>query len=279
MKSNSTNEYVGYVYKVVNILNDKIYIGETLTSIDKRFKQHCSGAFNKKYWNYHFYRAIRKYGVENFTIVKLEKVINTDRKLLKETILKLEEQYIKEYDSFNIGYNSNSGGRKYKEVCAETKKLQSKRKLEDPLTKERLCKARSCRDNEIKIIAYNYNTGEMLNTFKSIKKAAEYYNIDSSGITKVCKRTTNFLGRIDGVKISWRYAEDLYEIPYSIKVYNISGILLNKFITFADAAKFYNIKYQETITRCCKGKTKCTGRKKSDKLVWRYINDDFNKYK
>lgn len=71
------------------------------------------------------------------------------------------------------------------------------------------------------------------------------------------------------------YEEDIYEISYKVKVFNIDGTLLNKFITFADAARFYNIKYQETIVRCCDGKRKCTGRAKKDKLVWRYINDNF----
>ena len=275
MKKESVNEYIGYVYKITNKINGKIYIGETLNTIEKRFKQHCSDAYLKTYENYYFYKAIRKYGPENFEISQLEHVSNLDRKVLKEEILKLEKEYIKKYDSFNSGYNSNSGGRHPLEVKKETRELQSKRKKEDPKTIDRLHYARSFQKINKEVIAYNYNTGDKIKEFKSIREASEYYNIDSSGIVKVCKKITNYLGSDKDVKITWRYAEDIYEINYTIKVYDECGNLLNKFITFADAARFYNIKCQETIARCCQGKTKCTGRKKGKKLIWRFINDNF----
>lgn len=275
MKKEAVNEYVGFIYKVTNKINEKCYIGETLNTLNKRFYQHCTSAYNKKYWNYYFYRAIRKYGIENFEIIELEKVTNSDRKILKKEILILEEKYIKIYDSFNSGYNSNSGGRHPLETSIETRELQRNRKLENPKTKDNSKYARSFYNNEKEVIAYNYITGIEIKKFNSIKEASEYYNIDRSGITKVCKKITNYLGEIDSVKITWRYSDDKYEIPYTIKVYNESGELLNKFINFADGAKFYNIDHQETITRCCKGKTKSTGRKKGEKLIWRFINDDF----
>lgn len=276
MKKESINEYVGYVYKIVNKVNNKVYIGETLKSLNIRFKQHLQYAYYKKYWNFYFYRAIRKYGSENFEIYELYREVNFDRKVLKENILKLEEFYIKEFDSYKSGYNSNSGGRHPLEVSLNTRALQRKRKLDNIITtRENLKKARSFYDNRKKVTAYNYDTGEILNKFDSIKDGANYYHVDISGIIKVCKKIKNYLGKINNIKITWRYEEDKYEIPYKVKVFNIDGILLNKFITFADAARFYNIKCQETITRCCEGKMKSTGRAKKDKLIWRYINDDF----
>lgn len=275
MVKEGINEHVGCVYKITNKITNKVYIGETLNTIEKRFYQHCKDAFNETYKNYYFYRSIRKHGIENFEITELQRVTNINRKLLKEQILLLEENYIKEYDSFNNGYNSNSGGRHPLEISKETKELQSKRKKEDPKTKERLEHARSFNNNEKKVIAYNYNTGDKLKEFDSIKEAGEYYNIDRSGIVKVCKKLANFLGTTEDIKITWRYYDDSYEVPYILKVYNEEGVLLNKFITFTEAAKYYEIKYQETITRCCEGKTKCTGRTKGKKLIWRFINDDF----
>lgn len=43
---------MGYIYKIVNDINDKIYIGKTEKSIEKRFKEHCRDAFRKReiYW-------------------------------------------------------------------------------------------------------------------------------------------------------------------------------------------------------------------------------------
>jgi len=276
MKQEAANEYVGHIYKVTNKITNKIYIGETLNTIEKRFYQHCKDAFNETYKNYYFYRSIRKYGIENFEITELQTVYNSDRRLLKKQILEIEENYIKEYDSFNNGYNSNSGGRHPLEVSVETKKLQRQRKLDDPNTNSNMKHARSFQKTEKEVVAYNYSTGEIIDQFDSIKKAADCYNIDSSGISKVCKGITNYLGTIDDIKITWRYIDDLYEIPFQIKVFNENGELLNKFLSFADGARYYNIKHQETISRCCAGKTKCTGRKKGEKLIWRFINDNFN---
>ena len=30
-----------YIYKITNTINDKIYIGKTLQSIEERWKEHC----------------------------------------------------------------------------------------------------------------------------------------------------------------------------------------------------------------------------------------------
>lgn len=261
---------------ITNKINDKIYIGETLNTIEKRFYQHCRDAYNKHCWNYYFYRAIRKYGKDNFEIIELEQVKDSNRKTLKIKILELEEKYILEYDSFNLGYNSNSGGRHPLQVSQRTKDLQRKRKLENPNTLENLKYASSFLHTEKGVTAYNYLSGDVIKKFNSIREASEYYSIDRSGITKVCKGKTNYLGTINDIKITWRYSGDSYEVPYIVKVYNESGELLNRFVSFADAARFYNIKYQETIVRCCNGKIKNTGRKPGEKLIWRFINDNFN---
>ena len=38
---------LAYIYKIINDVNDKIYIGKTECSIEKRFKEHCSDAFKE----------------------------------------------------------------------------------------------------------------------------------------------------------------------------------------------------------------------------------------
>ena len=35
---------MSYIYKITNSINDKIYIGKTEQSIEKRFKEHCIDA-------------------------------------------------------------------------------------------------------------------------------------------------------------------------------------------------------------------------------------------
>lgn len=51
------------IYKVTNKVNNKVYIGQTVNSIDYRMKQHYK---DTKRDNYYFHNALRKYKVEDF---------------------------------------------------------------------------------------------------------------------------------------------------------------------------------------------------------------------
>lgn len=95
---------MGYIYKVTNCINNKVYIGLTTLSVKRRWGQHkveCKRS--DKYPNNKFYNALRKYGIENFTIEQIEEADNT--------ILPQREQYwIKYYNSYYQGYNGDFGG-------------------------------------------------------------------------------------------------------------------------------------------------------------------------
>jgi group I intron endonuclease len=82
------------------------YIGKSLSSKGKRWKEHIAAAYDEKYkeYNYPLQRAIRKYGEENFTSVMLEDEVPIE--LLSE----LEILYIEKYDTFYKGYNQTKGG-------------------------------------------------------------------------------------------------------------------------------------------------------------------------
>ncbi|CAI6329894.1 NUMOD3 domain-containing DNA-binding protein [Bacillus subtilis] len=88
----------GYIYKVTNMVNDKIYIG----------KKHSAVFLNDYYGSgLLINRAIDKYGLENF---KLEMIDTADS---LEELNEKEKFYIKKYDSFyktSRGYNIASGG-------------------------------------------------------------------------------------------------------------------------------------------------------------------------
>lgn len=89
----------GVIYCYHCIPTGKKYIGQTLYE-NKRKAYHlcCSKDFDTK-----FYRAIRKYGWENF-IYGIVGEFNVE--LLKEK----EIFYIEKYDTFKNGYNSTLGG-------------------------------------------------------------------------------------------------------------------------------------------------------------------------
>ena len=45
---NNGGDNMSYIYKITNDINDKIYIGKTDFSIEKRFKEHCQDAFRDR---------------------------------------------------------------------------------------------------------------------------------------------------------------------------------------------------------------------------------------
>lgn len=99
---------IGYIYKITNKINGKIYIGKTKYNIDSRYKSHIKQAIKNKELNItssKLYNAFNKYGVENFVIEQIEEC---PYDILSER----EIYWIKELDSRNpsIGYNICKGG-------------------------------------------------------------------------------------------------------------------------------------------------------------------------
>ena len=95
---------MNYIYKIENLINNKCYIGQT-RNIQKRWNRHRTAPFNKNdnAYDYPLYRAIRKYGLENFSFEILEECNVQD---LNER----ERFYIDYYDTYFNGYNQTLGG-------------------------------------------------------------------------------------------------------------------------------------------------------------------------
>ena len=76
-----TGMYEGYIYKIVNDINDKIYIGQITTDLNTRLSQHKYDAKNNTR-NMYIYKAMRKYGFDNFNIEEIEKIQFENKKEL-----------------------------------------------------------------------------------------------------------------------------------------------------------------------------------------------------
>lgn len=91
------------IYKATNLINGKIYIGFD-SNWPQRMWEHKSPS-NYKTGKHKFYRALRKYGINNF---HWEVIYQSQDKQHCLTIM--EPFFIKEFDSYKCGYNSTLGG-------------------------------------------------------------------------------------------------------------------------------------------------------------------------
>jgi group I intron endonuclease len=98
------------IYKWTNLVNGMSYIGQTINECE-RYRKHVQEPFNpnSRSYNYHFHRAIRKYGIENFHYSVLSKM-RCPKCCAKEILNAQEQYYIKLYDTYKNGYNMTLGG-------------------------------------------------------------------------------------------------------------------------------------------------------------------------
>lgn len=90
------------IYKVTNKVNGKIYIGQTVRTLEQRKWQHLDCAKNGV--KTHFYNAIRKYGEENFVFEIIDEASSL------QELNELERYYINKFNCIENGYNMVDGG-------------------------------------------------------------------------------------------------------------------------------------------------------------------------
>lgn len=177
---------MAYIYKIWNDINNKVYIGKTNRSLKTRFHEHCRDSKKDNRNNRPLYKAMNKYGVENFHIEELEE---TSRELSSER----ECYWIGYYNSFHNGYNATKGGDgkpwvDEDEIISLFESGKSKAEirkitkhdvsvihsvLQDYYTKEQLdrstyaAKHKTCKS----VAKLDLNTREVLEVYESIKEA------------------------------------------------------------------------------------------------------------
>jgi|688.fasta_scaffold144070_2 group I intron endonuclease len=250
---------MGFIYKITNIITNKCYIGETKqNNPESRWKEHKNTIKNGVGCPA-LRDAVKKYGIENFKFNILLICFDEDR-------YKYEIEYIKKYNSIvPNGYNILKGGPggsfQGKTHSEETKKQISAKLKQKYIDNPELKKEMSERNkilmnsevikNKIsegvinskkyqqmikdkKVGNYNNNlhTEESKNKIReSIKK---YYNNNEKQINIIKHREA--MAKSVGIKISQ---------------YDLNNILINNFVSFADASRQTGIP-NSTIKKCVK---------------------------
>ena len=166
-----------WIYKITNIQNNKVYIGQTIRPIKDRFNRHINDALHNGI-DTHFARAIRKYGKESFTIEEIDSA-NTQEELNQK-----ERYWIQYYNSVKDGYNetdaiSKCGGNTY----------QSKTEKEMEVIKNKISEGKLGAKNpmarKIKRINILTNESDIFDTIISCAKACGIQNGKTSITTRL----------------------------------------------------------------------------------------------
>ncbi|WMU08104.1 putative intron-associated endonuclease 1 [Clostridium phage vB_CtyS-FA67] len=215
----------GIIYVAENIINGKRYVGQTIRKFEERQAQHKK---DSERLDFKFYRAIRKYGWDNFNWAVIVEGVES-----VESLNSLEQYWIKELDTFESGYNSTTGGegyivsdetkkklsesRKGRQFSEETKKKlsESKKGEKNPNygkhlseeTKKKISgskKGRTGANNPRSkpVLQLDKETGEVIAEFAGIKEAERVTGINNGHISNVCRGERKSAGGY-----YWQYKE------------------------------------------------------------------------
>lgn len=164
------------IYKITNLINNKIYIGQTTQELKQRI-QNYKEEIKFSNTNRPIIMAMRKYGFNNFLFEILEDNIST-----KEDLDQKEIYYIKNYQSLinQKGYNVENGGNSVGKHSEETKKKISEAQL-GPLNH---MYGKTGKLNATSKPVIELTTGK---TFESANLAANHFNLSFSHICAVAR--------------------------------------------------------------------------------------------
>lgn len=269
------------IYIIKNTINDKVYIGQTSESIQRRFNRHKKDCYKSApvYVNNKFYRAMRKLGPENFFIELIEDNISTFEELDRREIY-----WISKYDSYYNGYNSTLGGQHYKpsyndkvilELWNEGKSISqiSKELSLDRETISRALKRQDIIDTTIHQYSFIYSDEQLLEWWRQglgVNQISELYGGNNSTIKK--RLINNCISEQEiqqrahaNRKISQKNNAQLLKI--SICQFSLEGKLLQTFSSIQEASYVTKIDRSD-ISHCLTGDYITSGN-----YIWLYESD------
>ena len=202
----SKNKTICGIYKITNQVNEKVYIGQS-NNIYKRWAEHKRLGANGDKCSL-LYKAIRKYGVDQFSFEIIEKC---DESLLDDR----EQYYIRYYNSYvgwenSWGYNQSIGGKSNRgyHPTERTKNLWSQHRTGEG------------NGRALAVVCDNQRFG-------TIKECAEFYGIEKTvmqrWLSKECSMPYNFVLkqlRFEGTEFSCRKGQNCHYVMYDIVPYD-----------------------------------------------------------
>lgn len=256
----------GIIYKYTSP-SGKTYIGQTINESSRRS---VFFNLNKEYAGPKINMARAKYGPNNFEYEVIFAVEARTREEVIEILDIKEVHYIKLYDSFNSGYNSNEGGKGGSHVITD-------------VTRERLSKTtkeyyKTHKSTVAKAVLQYDLAGVFIQEWESAKQAGESLDIIPGAITNVCKGVRKVAG-----DFIWRYKSDYDTIPERLTGINFksSSVPLKQYTL---EGKF--VKEWESITAAAKElgyslsnfSTYCNGRNNHEYKGFLYYRGDISLY-
>ena len=110
------------IYLIINKVNNKLYVGSTINPV-KRWSTHKWNCSHNQYPNLAIYRAMNKYGVENFSFEVIEAFDSV------EPMTEAEIWWISYFKMLGAElYNMTPGGDGCTSIPEESKKIISRKK-------------------------------------------------------------------------------------------------------------------------------------------------------
>jgi group I intron endonuclease len=189
------------IYKIINNLNNKIYIGSAI-NFTARKNHHLSCLKRNKHGNKYLQKSFNKYGEQNFIFELIEECN-------KEDLLIREQYYL---DTFKPQYNmckiagSNFGIKRSKETC-EKLKISNTGKKQSIDTRIKQSKIRLNKNNKNSMIIKQYDIhNNLITTHYTSTLASEKSGVKRSNIANclcgINKTAGGFIWKYEGETIN-----------------------------------------------------------------------------
>jgi len=221
----------GIIYLIRNLINNKLYVGQTKFSIDTRWKQHCRKAKRKP--TTHFEHAINKYGEGNFSRIQID---------CSDSLKELDNKEIhwinfyKTSDS-SIGYNTLVGGSMRFEYLTKERQKESV---------EKLCLSNGKGWFDV----YDYRNSNFVGTWCNTHEASRVLNVAQQNISHCLSNRIGSIGHyifvlkndINYTKIKENKIDKAKENNYNpVLCFNLIGEKIGRYKTCGEACRILNV--------------------------------------